>query len=399
MDQAVVHLTDGIAGLREIGLTGKGVTLALVDSALCEPAFDGWVADRLGEPITASPGTPQHADSMARVIVQAAPHVRLISVNVFDRRGRVTRPAIATGIELVKANHAARLYNISLEIKRTTLFCSDMTFCDACLAVIRATDDDKIVILAAGNRGPGPNTLTCPAAAPSGIRVGATIGPRQSASQGSTGVGESGTSVSAALVSGGCALLMEAFPDLLYAELTAALTTTATHLPLAPSSAVGAGRAHLYRAYRHIEQQRAGTIANVELAERLASDGVHILKRSGRRSKSAREESILALQQGIKLAPWGAQLHLWLARAAKLDNPLLAISAATEAIRLQWSLAEAHITLAGILRQLGDDHGCRVETFIAEQLENGDEAAAAEALFEGLRDSASSSGVSNRQVL
>jgi hypothetical protein len=390
--QEAVHLFDGHAGLHEIGINGNGQYVGLLDDEITSGDLTPFVAHRRASAGRLPRSGPTHGDRMAYAIVRAAPGCQLVAARVFDDAGHVLRPAIVDGIAAVCADRRVRLVNVSLEIRRISARCSATAPCRACLALRQQVHAGRIVVVAAGNQGETNGAITCPAAESEAVIVAATTGPQGSSAyeppaQMHT---ETGTSVSAALITGGTALLLQAFPNLSSHELRDALTITATRLTLESVASVGAGRAHFYRAFRYLQHLRAGRQVDVATAEGLANETVRTLAgASGAGPITALEpqplaDSVARLRRAIELAPWGSELHLWLGLLSERHDVYGALLSATESVRLNWSDPDGHALISRLLHRLGNEPGATAELAIAEHLRNGRPLAAADALFNGM---------------
>ena len=394
--QPAVHLLTGQAGLHDLGFDGSGQTVGFLDDDITSDELAPFVLERLNPPTPAGRRHPTHGDEMAASLVQAAPGARLLTFNVFDRHGSITRSAIREGIEAIRDHAGARLVNVSLQIVRNPAMCSPERPCTACRALREAADAGLIVVVAAGNQGaPAPGSIeeatgnvTCPAAEGGGITVGATTGPPGSSrvDDDPQAAGVSGTSVSVAMVTGGIALLLQAFPAVTQDELKQALAETATILPHAPVAAVGAGRAHFYRAFRYLEHRFQGGKTDPVEAERVANVVLGGLGAVGSDLPLAEvpDDARESMGRAASLAPWSSELLLWIGLLNEEQNPAQALEAAAEAVRLDWTQAAAHRLISRLLERMGDQHGARVEATIADMLAAGQTLAAADTLFEAL---------------
>lgn len=380
VDQRAIQLLDGHAGLHEIGISGEGVVVGLIDSGLSHGPLTPWLRTRSSVVPGVDPDdTDGHGTRIATSIIQGAPGVLISSIRVFDARGRVFRHLVARGIAAAREDAAVTQLNLSLELERTPQLCRDDAPCVACRAVTEATGSGLLVIVAGGNTGLRGGALTCPGAAEGAFTILATSGPAESRRPALVRAYDSGTSISAALVSAGCVLLRSVFPDSTSTELQAALQATSTSLLSAP----GIKTPHFYRAYRYLAHLRAGHRVDVTRAETLARSAV---QRMGRPSggDQGTEATVAMLKEAISLAPWGARLHLALASVVRDIDALTATAAITEALRLEWAIDEAHSLLSYLLARSGDARGSAVEVAIASKLKAGDQLGAADELLAGL---------------
>lgn len=393
VDQAAIQLLDGHAGLHEIGVRGAGQVVALIDSGVVDPRLEPYVVERLRRSGAGSHVT-DHGEAMARAIVQAAPDCRLQVVDVFDRSGLIDRRSVSEGLIAVSESGEARVVNVSLEIRRLPARCRVDRPCVACEAASDLTDRGRLVVCAGGNFGPAG--VACPGAARGVVGIAATTGPTGTPSSQATSVKtETGTSVAAAMISGGSALLFSAFPTIEAARVREALAATATRMPNATAREVGAGRAHFFRAFRYIEHVEAGGVVDEDRAEQAVQTAISAFGTpnaattlfaglgQGSLPNRNRSELLKAFHESLRLCPWSSRLHLGVAILLAPAEPSVALLHVTEALRLEWGSPEAHDVLAAVLAP-DDAFGAEVELRIAERLRAGEELDAAQALFEGL---------------
>ena len=168
-----------------LGVSGNGVGVALIDSGVADhPDLAGRVVARVdftGEQSNGDPGG--HGTHVAGLIAGdgtasngawtgVAPRANIVSVRVIDANGHATLSTIFAGMQWVLANKAT--YNIRVV---------NMSFGGAALSgyqddlLASATEmlsfAGLVVVVAAGNSGPGASTITTPADDPFVITVGA----------------------------------------------------------------------------------------------------------------------------------------------------------------------------------------------------------------------------------
>jgi serine protease AprX len=163
----------------ESGFTGKGVTVAVVDTGI-----DGTHPDLKGrivgwKDLVSGGTTPYddfgHGTHCAGIIAGngaasngkyrgIAPEVSLIGVKVLGKDGSGNESDILAGIEYA-ADSSAQVISMSLG--------SDEHSRAICEAVTRAVQKGKIVVVAAGNSGPKSGTIGCPSDNKDVITVGA----------------------------------------------------------------------------------------------------------------------------------------------------------------------------------------------------------------------------------
>jgi len=233
--------------------------------------------------------------------------------------------------------------------------CKADKLCSLCTKVNELAHAGLRIVVAVGNQGPGPDTLTCPAMAycafsvsasetdylPPG-RMGRFLKRNLTGFYYYMGKGWTGTSVSAALVSGGVALLVSAFPDLRVAEIKDATKLTATRL----GDEDGPREAHWYRAYKLIDHRRAGRTFDPDLGYKHYQAGLE----RGRLGDYA--ASIVELEAAVALAPTSATFYDDLGVAQlRVGDVERALVTFRESLRLHWKLVAAHYHFAWVLER------------------------------------------------
>lgn len=189
----------GVDALHLQGVTGKGVTVAVVDSGLWEHAalmndtsgknrvlarYDA-LTDSEGREVVDESG---HGTHMSSIIVHSgetklnglptgsykgvAPDANLVAVKVLDRQGLAHVLEIVRAIQWVVDNrdkHKIRILNLSFAQKPRWPYWEDPVN----QAVMRAWNVGIVVVAAAGNEGPGQETIGSPGNVPYIITVGA----------------------------------------------------------------------------------------------------------------------------------------------------------------------------------------------------------------------------------
>lgn len=192
------NLVSGVEALHQQGITGKGVTVAVVDSGLWDhPAltqdtagkprvlarYDA-IADRTDVEAVDESG---HGTHMTSIIAHSgptlragatgtykgvAPDARLVAIKVLDREGFAHLLDIVRGIQWVvehRERYGIRVLNLSFaQIPRWHYWEDPVN-----QAVMRAWADGITVVAAAGNKGPEPGTIGSPGNLPYVITVGA----------------------------------------------------------------------------------------------------------------------------------------------------------------------------------------------------------------------------------
>lgn len=177
----------------EQGITGKGVTVAVVDTGIdSHPALNkgldgknrkllGWVDFIDGKKTPKDPNG--HGTHIAGIIANTAigtdnewmgiaPGVDLVGVRVLDETGTGTYESVIQGIQWVvdhKDEYNIKVLNLSLHAVVQSPYWADPLN----QAVMRAWAEGLVVVVAAGNSGPGPLTISVPGNTPYVITVGA----------------------------------------------------------------------------------------------------------------------------------------------------------------------------------------------------------------------------------
>ncbi|MDO5422870.1 MAG: S8 family peptidase [Eubacteriales bacterium] len=280
------------------GFFGQGVTVAVLDTGLfLHPDFTGRVAGF--QDILRKRGMcyddSSHGTHVGGILAGdgrmsagkyagIAPACRILPVKVLDRKGNGMRSDVEKGIAWViqkKEEYGIRIMNISVgTVKEDQEL--DRTILDA---VERAWDSGIVVVVAGGNMGPEPMSITVPGNSRKVITVGASDDCRLPAGRrdvrpcysgrGPThecickpdicapgsgimacapklvGKGffyqvKSGTSMATPVVSGAIALLLSRYPNLTNVEVKMRLRETAEDLGM-PRNQQGWGQIHVGR--------------------------------------------------------------------------------------------------------------------------------------------------------
>lgn len=282
--------------LHRSGITGKGITAAVLDTGICRHPdfgerllfFKDYVNGR-GEcyddashgchvsGILAGDGRMHHG--LYRGI---APACALVHLKVLNRNGQGSMEEILEGIDWVIANHTAyniRILNISAGTTQETGETGARLLVDK---VEQAWNQGLVVVTAAGNMGPSPNSITAPGNSRKVITVGSSdhfysraglrqgeyssCGPTRecickpevvapgtgviscSASwrNGTVYAAKSGTSMAVPAISGAVALLLEQEPQLTNVQVKMRLKEAAVDLGM-PGNRQGWGMPDLRR--------------------------------------------------------------------------------------------------------------------------------------------------------
>ncbi|MCY3411680.1 MAG: S8 family serine peptidase [Candidatus Heimdallarchaeota archaeon] len=284
----------------EYGLTGDGQSIAIIDSGVMTnlEAFkdssgnsrvtsynvSGVVADNPPEIDHHGTHVSGIAAGNGKYIIDGkwqmtdspgmAPKADIISIRVLDETGFGPNSWLLEGLDYAIYNTTARVISLSLS---TSLYYGEEDVFK--LIADKAFEEGKILVAAAGNRGPTGSGVGIPGGIDSVIGVGAAymksnkingiwqfsaIGPGDNDFSGPDLVApgndilslnaytgraltSSGTSMATPHISGGILLLLEAFPDATPAEIRAALLASAMDMD-EPSELQGRGLANFTRA-------------------------------------------------------------------------------------------------------------------------------------------------------
>ncbi|MEK3724813.1 S8 family peptidase [Paenibacillus sp. FSL H8-0034] len=180
----------GAAAVRSRGTTGRGITVAVLDTGvaphpdLTQPAnriaaFKDFVNNRTKPYDDNGHGTHVAGDvagngySSKGKYRGTAPGARIVGVKVLDQQGGGYDSTIIKGIEWCVNNRkrlGIRILNLSLG-KKALENCSNDPLCQAVSKAVRA---GLVVTVSAGNEGPAKGTIDSPGISPLAITVGAT---------------------------------------------------------------------------------------------------------------------------------------------------------------------------------------------------------------------------------
>lgn len=271
-------IVSGANLLHDKGITGKNITVAVMDSGLSPHpdissdrilAFRDFVANKNDPYDDYSHGT--HVSGIiASSKIGIAPECRIVNLKVLDQKGNGCSDIFIEGIKWILENQEyfeIQIVNISIggtnaELKREKNLLN--------LWVSRLWESGITVCCSAGNMGPAPNSITAPGNCKKVITVGSYDGRRFSSAGPllpyvtkpelvapgtniiSTKPGggysiKSGTSMSVPFISGACALLLQQKPYLTNDQLKIRLMESAYPVPYLPYNRQGAGVVNLSR--------------------------------------------------------------------------------------------------------------------------------------------------------
>jgi serine protease AprX len=185
-------LTAGSAGNLSSGVNGQGVNIAIIDSGIAPTAhirnpvqfFDFTSLNADGSPTQpVAYDDLGHGTHIAGLIAGTgaapgymfqgiAPNANLVVLKVLDKDGASKTSTVIKAVEFVVKNHLAQVINLSLGHPIT----APAKFDPLVQAVEDAARHNVIVVIAAGNDGPGYGSINSPGNSPSAITVGAADG-------------------------------------------------------------------------------------------------------------------------------------------------------------------------------------------------------------------------------
>ena len=327
----------GVEQLWYRGHTGADTNVAIVDTGIDQNKVSPPI---IGEFDVTDDETPAdlngHGTNMANYVRHFAPDCGLINAKAVNRSGRCSRKEVSEALDRAAQDFPQnRLINISLDFDSNLGLgdhprCDNETPCELCQVVARHTANGKLIVVAAGNR--GPETYCCPANAEGVLAVMASRFEDQIElghgikrwwlkTIGHT-VGDSGTSISAAMVTGQIATLLSAFPDVTMQEI---IQASEKQGPTDQSLT----NFHVYRMYKAICHLRTGAShpgGNVEELKRRADDA---------EQKGQLDTCIGIWRNIIETMPWAAGAYVELSRLYLLQRDYEhAVLASEEAVNL-----------------------------------------------------------------
>jgi subtilisin family serine protease len=360
--------------VRSQGTTGSGVTVAILDSGVAADPDLVQPTNRIlasvnfaDERLTSDPGG--HGTHVAGIVagngvrsqgqfVGVAPEANIVDVRVLSSTGSGRISSVVRGIEWVLAHRTAyniRVLNLSFGAPASTSYRTD----PMSAAIEIAWRRGLVVVVAAGNGGPGRDTVASPGIDPYAITVGATddngtaargddtLAPFSSwgdadsnakpdlvapgrriisirvpgsaldllfpdrvvvASNGSTYIRLSGTSMATPVVAGAVALLLQRRPNLSPDEVKALLVGTTQ--PYGQDSgasrpdpiADGSGLLDVLAASETSVGTSSGNVGNTVLADASKRlDGLQALANRGLRPADAFARALLPCLYGLPL--------------------------------------------------------------------------------------------------
>jgi len=287
--------------LHEQGITGKGVGVAVVDSGVMAhedykdriSLFIDLTAKQQEEPYDEH----GHGTHVTGIIagngkrskgkyVGVAPESNIIGIKVLNHFGGGYLSAYIKGIQLAVENmdeYNIKVLNFSLGLNQNSSYHYD----PMAMAVEEAVKSGLTVVVAGGNEGHMPGTISTPGIAPDAITVGgvddrsmpykriarfSSYGPTRydqimkpdvvapgyeiySTSNTNNYVDRTGTSMSTPIVSGLAAMLYQLKPDLTPEEVKEIIKETATPFPNEPEYAQGKGEINPEAAVQRLKEK------------------------------------------------------------------------------------------------------------------------------------------------
>lgn len=274
----IPSIVSNVHPFHELGITGKKVTIAIMDSGLSPHkeidnkrilTFKDFVSEKKRLYDDYSHGT--HVTGIAAASsIGIAPDCNLVILKVLDDHGNSDTDLFINAIKWILANHLTyniRIVNISIggnspELKREH---NRLNFW-----VKKLWEDGIIVCCSAGNNGPYENSISAPGNCKEVITVGSYDGKHFSSAGPlrpyitkpelvapgyhvlslKTGGGysiKSGTSMSVPFISGYCALFLQLRPHYTNNEVKLKLMNSAYNVPYLPYNMQGAGIVSLSR--------------------------------------------------------------------------------------------------------------------------------------------------------
>ena len=180
----------GADTLQQAGITGRGVTIAMLDSGLWQAPSQNYgtrilatvdVTNGGSRPVTGDPyGHGTHITSIAAggavnlsgSYLSIAPQANLVIVRAFNGEGGGSYVDVISGLDWIVANRAKyhiRAVNLSFGATPESYYWNDPLN----QAVMAAWQAGIVVVVAAGNDGPNPMTIDVPGNVPYVITAGA----------------------------------------------------------------------------------------------------------------------------------------------------------------------------------------------------------------------------------
>lgn len=268
----------GAGYFHKLGLTGKNVTVAILDSGLAPHpdiarnrilAFKDFVNGKT-EPYDDFTHGTHVAGIIGSTRIGIAPKANLVGIKILDRYGNCSIDTFIKSIEWLLEHYKEfniQIVNISVggnhpELKQEKNILN--------LWITKLWEEGLTICCSAGNNGPSPNSIYAPGNCRKVITVGSYDGGNFSSAGPllpyiskpelvapglhilSTKPGggysvKNGTSMSVPFISGSCALLLQRYPHLTNDQIKIRLMDAAYPVPFLPYNIQGAGVVNLKR--------------------------------------------------------------------------------------------------------------------------------------------------------
>lgn len=274
--QKIPSIAAKAISLHQKGITGKDVTVAILDSGLAKHpdininrilAFQDFI-QLSDEPYDDYNHGTHVTGIIASSRIGIAPECNIIALKILDSKGHGSTDIFIEGIKWILYHQHAyniQIVNISIggntsELKREKNRLN--------LWVNRMWENGIVVCCSAGNNGPTPNSISAPGNCERVITVGACDGKHFSSAgpicasvlkpelsapgyhilslkpNGGYSI-KNGTSMSVPFISGACALLLQKYPTLTNEQIKYYLMHSASSMPGIPKNIQGVGMINL----------------------------------------------------------------------------------------------------------------------------------------------------------
>ncbi|UQW99452.1 S8 family serine peptidase [Streptomyces sp. RerS4] len=399
----------GAPAMWQAGYTGEGVKVAVLDTGVDQthPFLQGVeVAEKNFSESTDAADRHGHGTHVASTIAGTgggpagrykgvAPGVRLLDAKVLNDDGWGTESGIVSGMQWA-VDQGARIVNMSLGGQ-------DEPGLDPKEEAVARLSDRALFVVAAGNSGDKPGTVTSPGSAPAALTVGAvdkedrladfsSRGPTTDGASKpdvtapgvdiiaakSTQNGEpsekpylpmSGTSMASPHVAGGAALLLQQHPDWTGAQLKALLTGSAQPHPALNAHQQGSGRVDLARATTTVVVSESGSL---DFGTQLwpHADDKPVDKSLTYRNHGAKPVTLRLSAAGTDPAGGPAPAGMFTVKDAELTVP--AGGSATTTVTVDTRKGAVDGTFGGSVLATGDGQSVRNGLVVVREVESYD---------------------------
>ena len=274
----IPSIISGAAVFHKKGITGKGITIAILDSGFAHhpditpdriPAFHDFINYKNSLYDDYAHGT-HVAGIIASSCIGIAPQSNIIPLKILDSKGNGNTDIFIEAIQWILAHQFSyniQIVNISIGGSTSELKQENNRLN---LWVSRLWDAGLTVCCSAGNNGPAPGSITAPGNCKQVITVGSYDGRHFSSAgpllpyitkpeltapglhilslkPGGGYITKNGTSMSVPFISGICALLLQKYPGLTNDQIKICLMNAAQTIPYLPYNIQGAGIVNLQK--------------------------------------------------------------------------------------------------------------------------------------------------------